>query len=411
MITAEIISIGDELLIGQVVNTNASYIATQLNLIGIKVAEILTVQDDALAIRNAINTAIGEHQVVITTGGLGPTKDDITKQTLAEIFNSKLILNESVLKNNKIFFDSRNLEFTEINRKQAEVPDNCEVIENTCGTAAGMLFNTQNGLLVSMPGVPHEMKNMMSMEVIPRLKEKYQSQVIIHKTIMTCGLGESFLSDRIAYWEDALPTNMKLAYLPQPGVLRLRLTAIGENKKILNQEVNYQVEKLSVIIPELIYSYQDESIEEVVLKILKEKKITLSTAESCTGGDISRRITSISGSSDVFKGAIIAYSNDTKKNILNVSNQTLETYGAVSEECVKEMSVGVKKLLNTDCSIAVSGIAGPTGGTDDKPVGTVWISVSTPYNTISEKFSFGDTRERNVSRASIAALNLLRKNI
>jgi len=409
MITAKIISIGDELLIGQVINTNASWIAEQLNLIGIKVVEILTIEDDSASIKDAISMAIAQNQIVISTGGLGPTKDDITKQTLASLFNSKLVLNNTILEANIKIFASRNLELTELNKKQAEVPENCEIIENTCGTAAGMWFNTDLGCLISLPGVPYEMKIMMEQKVIPRLKEKYKKQVIIHKTIMTSGLGESFLSERISSWEDNLPKNFKLAYLPQPGILRLRLTAVGEDERKLSTKVDEEINKLSSIIPELIYSYQDESIEESVYKVLRSKELTISTAESCTGGEIARRIVSIPGSSEVFKGAIVAYNNEAKQNLLNVSEEVLYSYGAVSEECVREMAIGAQKLLKTDYSIAVSGIAGPSGGTEKKAVGTVWIAVATPKDIISKKFLFGDNRERNILRASIAALDLLRK--
>ena len=409
---AKLISIGDELLIGQVVNTNAAWLAEQLNLIGIKVNEVLTISDSGEEIESAVKSAISTHDLVITTGGLGPTKDDITKHCLAHLFNAKMVMNEQMLANNIERFKARNYEMTEINRKQAEVPDCCEVIVNSCGTAPGMWFNTpRGGVLIAMAGVPYEMKTMMEQQLLPRLKILNGGQIILHKTIMTHGLGESFLSERIAVWEDSLPANFKLAYLPQPGILRLRLSAFGNDETALNAEMNKQCDALHLLIPELIYGYDNESLESVVSRLLKEKNQTLSTAESCTGGYIAHRITSLPGSSAVFKGSIVAYCNEVKKNVLGVSEQTLEINGAVSESCVKEMAEGAKKLLQTDYAIAVSGIAGPDGGTTEKPVGTVWIAVATPQKTIAQMHSFGDNRERNIIRATLAALNLLRINM
>jgi len=407
--TAKIISIGDELLIGQVVNTNAAWLAEQLNLIGIKVDEILAISDNGEEIERTVKSAISRHDLVITTGGLGPTKDDITKQCLARVFDAKMVLNEKILANNTAFFKARGYELTDINRKQAEVPDCCEVIENTCGTAPCMWFKTpNNGILISLPGVPYEMKTIVERDLLPRLKTLNGGQIIIHKTVMTHGLGESFLSERIASWEDALPSNFKLAYLPKPGILRLRLSAFGTAENALNTEMTKQLDDLHHLIPELIYGYDDESLESVVFRLLKEKKQTLSIAESCTGGYIAHRITSIPGSSEIFNGSVVVYAYEAKQNLLGVTSQTLEKYGAVSEQCVIEMAEGCRKLFRTDYAIAVSGIAGPGGATDEKPVGTVWISVATPEKTIAEKFSYGDNRERNIIRACLSALNLLR---
>ena len=407
--TAKIISIGDELLIGQVTNTNATWLAEQLNQIGIKVDKILAVSDKGEEIEHTVKSAISRHRLVITTGGLGPTKDDITKQCLANVFNAKLVLNENVLANNIAYFKARGYELTELNRKQAEVPDCCEVIENTCGTASGMWFDTpHNGVLISLPGVPYEMKTMMEQHLLPRLKALNGGEIIIHKTVMTHGLGESFLSERIASWEDNLPENFKLAYLPQPGILRLRLSAFGTDEKSLNAEMTKQLDELHRLIPELIYGYENERLESVVFRLLKEKKQTLSIAESCTGGYIAHRITMLPGSSAIFQGSVVAYDNNVKLNLLNVSLKTIEDFGSVSEQCVKEMAEGAKKLFKTDYAIAVSGVAGPSGGTDEKPVGTVWISVATPEKTVTKKFSYGDNRERNILRACLSALNLLR---
>jgi nicotinamide-nucleotide amidase len=410
--TAKIISIGDELLIGQVTKTNATWIAEQLNQIGIKVDEMLVISDSSKDIEESVKSAISKHDLVITTGGLGPTKDDITKQCLACIFDAKLVLNETVLANNIAYFKLRGYELTDINRKQAEVPDCCEAIENTCGTAPGMWFNTPNGgVLISLAGVPYEMKTMMERNLLPRLKALNGGEIIIHKTIMTHGLGESFLSERIASWENALPSNFKLAYLPQPGVLRLRLDASGTDENALNKEVEKQLAELHQLIPELIYGYENESLEAVVFRLLIAKNKTLSIAESCTGGYIAHRITAIPGSSAIFNGSVVAYAYEAKQDLLNVSLQTLEKYGAVSEQCVKEMAEGSKKLFQTDYAIAVSGIAGPGGATDEKPVGTVWIAVATPEKIVAKKFSYGDNRERNILRASLSALNLLRMEL
>jgi nicotinamide-nucleotide amidase len=410
--TAKIISIGDELLIGQVTNTNATWIAEQLNQIGIKVDEMLVISDSSKEIENAVKSAISRHDLVITTGGLGPTKDDITKQCLACIFDAKLVLNETVLANNIAYFKLRGYELTDINRKQAEVPDCCEVVENTCGTASGMWFNTpRNGVLISLPGVPYEMKTMMERELLSRLKALNGGEIIIHKTIMTHGLGESFLSERIASWEDNLPKNFKLAYLPQPGVLRLRLSAYGTDENSLNAEMTKKLDELHKLIPELIYGYENESLESVVFRLLKEKKQTLSISESCTGGYIAHRITLMPGSSEIFNGSVVAYAYEAKQDLLGVKLETLEKKGAVSEQCVIEMAEGCKTLFKTDCAIAVSGIAGPGGATDEKPVGTVWIAVATPEKTVAKKFSYGDNRERNILRACLSALNLLRINL
>jgi len=410
--TAKIISIGDELLIGQVVNTNAAWLAEQFNQIGIKVDEILAISDNGKEIERAVKSAILRHDLVITTGGLGPTKDDITKQCLAQIFDAKMVLNEMMLANNTAYFKARGYELTELNRKQAEVPDCCEVIENTCGTAPCMWFKTPNdGILISLPGVPYEMKTIVERDLLPRLKALNDGQIIIHKTIMTHGLGESFLSERIASWEDTLPANFKLAYLPQPGILRLRLSAFGTDENALNAEMTQKLDELHNLIPELIYGYDNERLESVVFRLLKEKNQTLSIAESCTGGYIAHRITLLPGSSAIFNGSVVAYAYEAKQDLLSVKLPTLEKYGAVSEPCVKEMAEGCRKLFHTDYAIAVSGIAGPGGATDEKPVGTVWIAVATPEKVVAEKFSYGDNRERNILRACLSALNLLRMSI
>lgn len=404
----EIISIGDELLIGQVVNTNATWMGQALNEIGIMVDTVLTIGDTEENIRQSMKLAIKHSQIILITGGLGPTKDDITKHTLAKLFDCELVENKDVMQANERMFAAKGYPMTPINRRQAYVPDCCEVIMNTCGTAPGMWFNRDGTIIISMPGVPYEMKKMMELDILPRLKALTGGEYILHQNIMTHGLGESFLSDKIATWEDALPQGFKLAYLPEPGILRLRLTAIGKDEKRLREKMEKEVSALSAFIPEYIYAYKDQTLQQSVLDILETEGYTLSTAESCTGGNIAHLITSIAGSSKVFKGGIVAYSNEIKQNLLGVKAETLATYGAVSRQTVIEMAEGARERFGSDYAISVSGIAGPTGGTEEKPVGSVWIAVSAGDETKTELFNFGDNRERNIIRASYAALNMLR---
>ncbi|MDD5570623.1 MAG: competence/damage-inducible protein A [Bacteroidales bacterium] len=408
---AEIISIGDEILIGQVVNTNSAWLAEQLNLLGIKIAQITVVADIPANIIKSLDDASIRADLILITGGLGPTKDDRTKQTLCKYFNTKLVLNNDVYEDIEKFFAIRGIPITELNRKQAEVPENCKIFRNKTGTAPGMWFEKNGKVFVSMPGVPFEMKEMMRKYVLAEITNHFKTEAIFHKTILTQGKGESFLSDLIEEWETNLPDFIKLAYLPSPGIVRLRLSAYGKEKSKLISEVEKQVEKLKNIIPEFIYGYDNETLEEIVGNLLKSKNKTLSIAESCTGGYISHKITGISGSSDYFAGAVICYSNDVKINELGVSPVNIEKQGAVSEEVVIEMAKGVKEKLKTDYAVATSGIAGPTGGTDKKPIGTTWIAIASPHNVFAQKFLFGNNRERNIQRASITALNMLRKEI
>ncbi len=404
----EIISIGDELLIGQVVNTNASWMAEKLNEIGVDVKNINAVADDGNAINKALKQALKNYDVVLITGGLGPTKDDITKKILCKFFKSRLVFDKKVFKQVENIFKKRGLQVTEVNRQQAEVPHNCKVFYNNVGTAPGMCFEQNGKMIVSMPGVPYEMQYVMQEHVLPMLQKRNHTSHIVHKTIMTIGMGESFLADRIAHWEDALPSYIKLAYLPQPGMLRLRLSARGKDKKQLQKEVDNHVKTLNKIIPELIFGYDEERLEQVIGKLLLKNKQTLATAESCTGGNIARMITEIPGASAYFKGSVVAYDNEVKKNLLNVDVKTLKNHGAVSEETVTQMAFGVQKLLKTDYAIATSGIAGPDGGTPEKPVGTVWVAVATPQKVIAQRFIFTDNRIRTILRASLSALNMLR---
>jgi nicotinamide-nucleotide amidase len=408
---AEIISIGDELLIGQVINTNSAWMARELNMVGIQVVQITSIADDHEHIKKALLDASNRADIIITTGGLGPTRDDITKLALCDFFNTHLIFHQQSFQNIERIFTLRGYALTESNRKQAEIPATCEALLNENGTAPGMWFRYKGKIYISLPGVPFEMKALMTNHVLPMLKPM-SNRVITHKTILTQGVGESFLADKIKDWESALPPHIKLAYLPQPGIVRLRLSATGFSAEIINKELEEKINLLYGIISEYIFGEDEESLELIVGQLLKDQNMTLATAESCTGGYIAHLITSIPGSSAYFAGSIISYSNEAKISTLGVKPDTIEDFGAVSKEVVIEMAEGVKKKLNTHCSIAVSGIAGPDGGTDDKPVGTVWIAVSTPLTgTTTKRFLFGDHRERNIRRSALAALDLLRKQL
>ncbi len=407
---AEIITIGDELLIGQVIDTNSAWMAEQLNRIGIKVHQITSISDNQDHILRTLHEASGRARLILITGGLGPTKDDITKQTLCKYFETSLIFSEEAYKNVGKLFSARGVAVTEINRLQAMVPANCKVIPNSNGTAPCMWFEKEGVVYVSMPGVPFEMKGIMEEEIIPRLLGS-QEKVIIHRTILTEGAGESFLATLIEPWEDSLPPFIKLAYLPQPGMVRLRLTAYGTDRDALQLAVNKAEKELHTYAGKYIFGFDDDTMESLVGRLLREKGKTLSTAESCTGGNIAQLITSIAGSSDYFKGSIVAYSNEIKENFLDVPHQILVDCGAVSEQTVLAMAGGIKQRFGTDYAIAVSGIAGPGGGTAEKPVGTTWIAIATPAGTIARKFLLGDHRGRNIRKASVAALNMLRRNL
>ncbi len=408
---AEIISIGDELLIGQVINTNASWMGELLNRNGIKVKQIKAIADDKNAIIEAIDSAFNSADLILLTGGLGPTKDDITKYTLCEYFDTKLVFNEDAFSRIKEIFRLRNFKVSAVNKAQADLPESCTALTNINGTASGMWFEKNGKVLVSMPGVPFEMKPMMENEVIPRVKAKYKTPVILHKTIMTQGVGESFLAKIIEDWENSLPKNIKLAYLPQPGIVRLRLSATGENKTKCEQVIADLIEKLKLLIGDLIFGYDDILLEETIGETLKLNKKTVATAESCTGGYIAHLFTSIAGSSSYFKGSAVTYANEIKENILGVSHEDLEKHGAVSETVVKQMALGAKEKFGTDYAIATSGIAGPDGGTEDKPVGTTWIAIAGSEGILAEKHHFGEHRGRNIRRAALTALFLLKKEV
>jgi nicotinamide-nucleotide amidase len=408
---AEIITIGDEILIGQIIDTNSAWIAEQLNLIGIKIVQKTSIGDDKKAIIDALNGSAKRANLVFITGGLGPTKDDITKSTLCEYFDSKLIFNEQVFKDVEGFFVKRNLPMIESNRQQADLPEKCDVIRNFRGTAAGMWFKKDGVEFISMPGVPFEMIAMMEDSILPLIKQKFKLPVILHRTILTHGVGESFLAQRIEKWENNLPTNLRLAYLPSPEQVRLRMSIYGENESELHKILEDQEAKLKMYLEKEIFGYGKQTLEEVVGLLLKSKNATVSTAESCTGGNIAHLSTSISGSSSYFKGSVVAYSNEIKVNLLKVNTNSLEQFGAVSEEVVKQMAEGVRNIMQTDYAIATSGISGPDGGTDDKPVGTTWIAVASKNKVWAKKFVFANDREINIKRTSAAALDALRREL
>ena len=405
MIQASIITIGDELMIGQVIDTNSAWIATELNKIGIYINRRIAVGDLKESIIKALDNEIDSSDIILVTGGLGPTSDDITKQVLAEYFNSKLITDENVLNDLKKRYELFKRPLTEINLSQAEVPDKCIVIRNTCGSAPGMLFKKNNKSIISMPGVPFEMKEMMKVSILPLFKKEFGLPPLQFRTLLTAGIAESDLAEKIKNFEDLLPEEIKLAYLPHFGMVRLRLSAPGNfSNKVLDNLFN---QLQNSVVPFLVIN-EDISIEEAIGRMLIKNNQTLSTAESCTGGYLAHKITLIPGSSAFFKGGLIVYSNEVKQQLLNVKSSTIEKYGAVSEETVKEMLDGALKRINSDYTIAISGIMGPGGGTEDKPIGTVWIGVANKDEIMIKKFFCRYDRERNIEITSIYAFNLLR---
>jgi nicotinamide-nucleotide amidase len=408
---AAIITIGDELLIGQTIDTNSAWMGAELSKSGFDVYRITSVHDRREDIIYALNEAAGKIDVVLITGGLGPTSDDITKQTLCEFFNTHLVINQEVLKMIEEMMSHRNFPLNENNRRQAEVPESCRVLKNASGTAPGMWFEKDGTIYITMPGVPHEMKYLMNEYVLPELNKRFTSQIIIHRNIMTYGSFEAKLAEILTTFEAGLPENIKLAYLPASGVIKLRLTGTGSDNNSLTYLISEQVKKLYEIIPELIYGENEESLEMVIGKYLKLNNKTVSTAESCTGGEIAHMLTSVPGSSAYYKGSVVAYANSVKTQLLGVQEFIIDRYGAVSEQAIKEMAIGARSLFKTDYAVATSGIAGPDGGTNLKPVGTIWIAVASEKGIVSEKRVFGNDRITNITRFSLAALNLLRKQI
>lgn len=408
---AAIITIGDELLIGQTIDTNSSWMGAELSKAGFDVYRSTSIHDRREDILESLKDAAGRTDVVLITGGLGPTSDDITKQTLCEFFDTNLVINNEVLSMIEGMMHHRKFAMNENNRKQAEVPESCRVLRNATGTAPGMWFEKEGTIFISMPGVPDEMKHIMTEHVLPELNKRFTSQVIIHKNIMTYGTFEAKLAEILTDFETALPSNIKLAYLPAQGVIKLRLTATGSDHSVLQKQVDKQVENLYKFIPEFIYGENEESLEMVIGNLLKDKNKTVCTAESCTGGEIAHMITGIPGSSAYYTGSVIAYANSVKTELLGMQKDLIEKNGAVSEAVVKEMAKGARSLFRTDFAVATSGIAGPDGGTEIKPVGTLWIAVATEKGVICENRVFGKDRNTNIKRFSLAALNLLRKQI
>ncbi len=405
---AEIISIGDEILIGQVVNTNSAWLGEELTRIGIEVGRIMVTADRREDIKEALKESGERAGLVIVTGGIGPTKDDITKATLAEYFGSRLVHNEEALEHIKKLLKGR-VDMNELNVGQAMLPNNCLLIPNHYGTAAGMWFEKEGTQYISLPGVPYEMEAMMSGFVLPRLKEQFDLPVIVHKTILVQGIAESRLATMLEEYEQTLPPGVKLAYLPSPGRVRLRISSAGKDGKAVETVVKDQVERLIPYIPQgQIYGYGEEEMEKLIAELLKQQKATLALAESCTGGTIAQMITSVPGSSAYFLGSVVAYSNKIKEEVLGVNPDTIKKHGAVSREVVEQMAKGARKQFGADYSIATSGIAGPTGGSPEKPVGTTWIAVASDNKTESAVFRLGDHRGRNIRKASLTGLNMLR---
>ncbi len=410
-VTAEIITIGDEILYGQIVDTNSAWMGTELAKAGIKVKQITSISDNAEHIVDALNEAKNRVDIILMTGGLGPTKDDLTKDVLADYFNTELQLHEPSLADIAEIFKARGRELTELNRLQAYLPANCIPVRNVLGTAPGMWFEQEGKVYVSMPGVPFEMKRMMTDLVLPKLKAHFKTPEIIHKVIQTTGLPESILAAKIEDWENSLPPHIKLAYLPHLGGVRLRLTGQGTDAAILEQEMQKLVQKLSNIIPNYIFAFGEVALEEAIGNLLKEKGLTIATAESCTGGYLAHKITSISGSSAYYQGSIIAYHNEVKIRELNVKPETLQQHGAVSEATVREMAQNVRLKFNTSIGVATSGIAGPDGGTPEKPVGTIWIAYADKDKTIAKLLNFNKDRLINIEYTALAVLNLIRQSL
>jgi len=407
---ADIITIGDEILIGQIVDTNSTWIANQLESVGVKVRQITSVSDEKEHILSTLDSALKSSDLVILTGGLGPTNDDLTKHALCEFFQDQLVLSSEVLDDIKSLFAKRNRRINFYNEQQAMVPTHCQLLRNSKGTAPGMCFEKNGKLVVSLPGVPIEMKHLMQ-EFLPFLQQQFQLPFIIHQVVLLRGIVESHLVELIESWEEALPQMVKLAYLPSRGLIKLRFTARGDDKSFLQHLINEQIEKLREIAGEYFCPFQELKTELIVGELLKMNKATIGTAESCTGGKIAYRITSVAGSSTYFKGAVVAYSEEVKKTELGVESTTIARNNIVSEEVVEEMAQGVRNKLNVDYALATSGIAGPGRASEDKQIGTVCVALATPYNTIVETFYFNGSREEVIDKATEKALWMLKETL
>lgn len=388
---------------GQILDTNSQYIARRLTEIGVEVTEELSIPDKREEIYETVDYAMQEADLIFVTGGLGPTKDDVTKKVLAEYFGSRLVFNPQAMEWLEELLRNRNLPMNENNKSQAFLPDNCRLLRNFKGTASGMWFERGWKSLISMPGVPFEMEHLMDMYVIPELKAKYPHLQLEYRMLKVYDVAESQLAHHLEMWEDALPDGLKLAYLPSPGMVKLRVTAKGEGIKQLEE----RYESLKEVLTGMRYTEGDDALEKQMGKVLRKKGMTIATAESCTGGEIARLITSVPGSSEYFKGTVVAYANDVKIRVLGVAAEDIEKEGAVSEKVVLQMAEGVRKLMQANYAVSTSGVAGPDGGTPEKPVGTVWIGIATPKRTFARKFVFSFTRERNIAKAAAKALELL----
>ena len=405
---AEIITIGDEILIGQIVDTNSAWMGQQLNLFGIEVYQVTSVHDNHEHILKAFSEAEQNADLVVITGGLGPTKDDITKKCLCEYFDTRLVFHPEVFEHVKSLLTSRNVVINELNHDQALLPENCSILHNSAGTASGMWFERNNTIFISMPGVPFEMEAIMTEEVFPRLIKLGITRSIVHKTVLTLGLPESMLAEKIEKWENGLPAFIKLAYLPSPSMVRLRLSGYGTDGSAIKAEVDKQVNELLTIIPEFVFGFDNDNLGVVLGRKLIGMGKCMVAAESCTGGNIAQFITSNSGSSAYFKGGVVAYSNEIKNRLLGVPMELIDTVGAVSQDVAEAMALGAQRNLNADYAVATTGIAGPDGGSEEKPVGTVWIAVAGALGVTSKKYVFRHNRERNIIRTTHTALNMLR---
>ena len=404
---AEVIAIGDELLIGQTINTNASWIGAQLALCGASVKYATVIQDTEKDIIDAVDHALSRVDVVIITGGLGPTKDDITKITLCKYFDTELEINEEVLAHVRSFFEKRGREMLDVNVQQAAIPKAAQVLQNDLGTASGMWFEKDGKVVVSLPGVPYEMKHLITERVIPRLSDQYEMKAIYHRTLYTQGIGESYLAERISDIEDDIRTNgIGLAYLPSPGQVRLRLTSDRSVER--QDQIEAYLDRIEERLPQYVYGRKKGDLSEVLGDILKEQGKTVGTVESCTGGKLAGELVAISGSSSYFMGSIVSYSNEIKKDVVGVDADALEKYGAVSQQVVEQMAQNGRQKLGVDFCMATSGVAGPNGGSEEKPVGMVWIAVASENDVISKCFQFGNSRERNIRSSVLTAMNMLR---
>lgn len=410
---AAIITIGDEILIGQIVDTNSAFIAKSLDRIGVEVAEMLSISDDKKHILDTFAQLQNKVDVVIVTGGLGPTKDDVTKKTFCEYFNDELVVDQKVLAHvTELIEGFYKRPISQLNKDQALVPSTCTVLHNKVGTAPGMWMKKENTVFISLPGVPYEMKYLVEEEIIPKIVREYKRPYIIHKTILTYGQGESLVAERIEQWENNLPEFIKLAYLPNPGRVRLRLTARGTNKEELEEAIERNVQSLDAIIHDIIVGYEEnETIETVIGKLLSKQNKTISTAESCTGGRIASLLSSVPGSSSYFKGSVVSYATEAKVNVLGISQDLINQFSVVSAEVASAMALNVKALMKTDYALATTGNAGPSKGDSDAEIGAVFIALATPDGVIVEEFNFGQPREKVIDRASVKSLEILQKEI